>query len=410
MQPTNATQKRWLGLNWQINPNTGWGVLGLNLALEAERDQRFAAVPLVPTIHADWLVSQHGATMERILAREKVACEILKQDQEGCCRCEFPVVHSLGNWLGMTGVSDPRKRVHGTTNLGIIFFESTQFTGKALEAGRAFELILAGSTWNQEVLRKHGLTNVETFLQGVDLALFRPAPPTPKNRTFFVFSGGKLEYRKGQDITVAAFRKFRQRHPDAILVTAWHNPWPKSMTGIDRQGYVTGCPSFDPEGRIDVPAWLEANGVPRGANHDIGLVPNCLMPKVYEQVDVAVLPNRCEGGTNLVAMECLASGIPTILSANTGHLDLVDERHCYPLTKQGPVSPMPPFWGTAGWGESDVDEVVELLERVHQNRVEALERAAAGVRFMQSWSWRARFEELLVHLENTERRRVEKGV
>ena len=51
--------------------------------------------------------------------------------------------------------------------------------------------------------------------------------------------------------------------------------------------------------------------------------PNVGMPHVLHEADVALFPNRAEGGTNLVAMECLASGIPTILSANTGHLDLL---------------------------------------------------------------------------------------
>lgn len=406
MQETNAAKKKWLGLNWQINPNTGWGVLGLNLALQAELDRRRTPVPLVPTLYPEWLISQHGAPLERILAREKIACEILKQDKEGRCHCEFPVLHSLGNWLGVEGVGDPTQRVVGTINLGIIFFENSQVSDQARQTSRAFDLILAGSTWNKQVLLKSGISNVETFLQGVDLALFRPARNAAKDKAFFIFSGGKLEYRKGQDITVAAFRKFRQRHPDAVLVTAWHNPWPQSIKGIDRSGNVAGSPTVDAEGRIDVAGWLEANGLPRGACHDIGLVPNYLMPGVYSQVDVAVLPNRCEGGTNLVAMECLACGIPTILSANTGHLDLADERHCYPLTKQDPVRPVPPFWGTDGWGESDVDEVVAALERVYQDREDAVKRGAAAARFMEDWSWRKRFEELVGLLERAEARRV----
>ena len=49
---------------------------------------------------------------------------------------------------------------------------------------------------------------------------------------FVVFSGGKLELRKGQDIVVAAFRAFVERHPDAVLVNAWHNAWPKLAKSI----------------------------------------------------------------------------------------------------------------------------------------------------------------------------------
>jgi hypothetical protein len=44
------------------------------------------------------------------------------------------------------------------------------------------------------------------------------------------------------------------------------------------------------------------------------------MPQILREIDVAVVPNRFEGGTNLVAMECMACGMPVILSANTGYL------------------------------------------------------------------------------------------
>jgi glycosyltransferase involved in cell wall biosynthesis len=48
------------------------------------------------------------------------------------------------------------------------------------------------------------------------------------------------------------------------------------------------------------------------------------MPSVLQEMNVAVFPNRAEGGTNLVAMECMACGLPVILSGNTGHLDLIE--------------------------------------------------------------------------------------
>ncbi len=38
---------------------------------------------------------------------------------------------------------------------------------------------------------------------------------------FVVFSGGKLEFRKGQDLAVAAMRIFMQRHSDVVFITAW---------------------------------------------------------------------------------------------------------------------------------------------------------------------------------------------
>ena len=65
------------------------------------------------------------------------------------------------------------------------------------------------------------------------------------------------------------------------------------------------------------------NGVPAEQFIDLGVVPNHLMPRVLREMDVAVFPNRCEGGTNLVAMECMACGVPAIVASNTGQRDLI---------------------------------------------------------------------------------------
>ena len=76
--------------------------------------------------------------------------------------------------------------------------------------------------------RAHGLDHVATVLQGIDPRLFRPSSRIGLlPGRFTIFSGGKLEYRMGQDIVVAAFRKFRERRPDALLAVAWQN-WGKS--------------------------------------------------------------------------------------------------------------------------------------------------------------------------------------
>lgn len=43
------------------------------------------------------------------------------------------------------------------------------------------------------------------------------------------------------------------------------------------------------------------------------------MPEVFREVDLAVFPNRCEGGANLVAMEAFAYGLSCLILQNTGH-------------------------------------------------------------------------------------------
>lgn len=84
-----------------------------------------------------------------------------------------------------------------------------------------------------------------------------------------------------------------------------------------------------------------------------------------QDVHVAMFLSRAESGTNLFATQALAMGVPTIISNNTGHQDLVDLNLplCYSVSQNQLRSPD----GEMGdWGESDVDAVVQQLSRIYQ--------------------------------------------
>ena len=59
---------------------------------------------------------------------------------------------------------------------------------------------------------------------------------------------------------------------------------------------------------MDVAAWIEAHGLPRHTFTVIPFVPPEEMVQFMHRSDVALFPNRAEGGTNLVAMEAIAAG------------------------------------------------------------------------------------------------------
>jgi glycosyltransferase involved in cell wall biosynthesis len=395
-----AAPNHWLGLNWQISLTTGWGIAGLNMAHAMERDGRFKAVPLYPIAQLKSVQEENTDFLGKLRRREREVVRLTQDCEEGRLHCDFPVIHSLGNFFHKNGFKEKVKtrpdqiECLGTSDYSIIFFEDNSPNEHTTENARQFEIIFGGSSWNTRVLREHGLANMDTFLQGVDLELFAPARKLDDEK-FVIFSGGKLEYRKGQDIVLAAFREFAKTHPDAVLAVAWNNPWPKSMADIVRSGLVEGVPEKTSDGTQGFSEWAGVNGISPEQFHDSGLVPNHLMPKLFSQVDVAVFPNRCEGGTNLVAMEAMASGIPCILSANTGHLDLIQDDNCYPLHQQGAVMPTADFAGTRDWGESDVAEVVECFERVYTDRTEARRRGEQATKFMQDWSWEKRTSYLI---------------
>jgi len=186
---------------------------------------------------------------------------------------------------------------------------------------------------------------------------------------------------------MAAFKIFAKRHPEATLVTAWHSPWPHLARSLDQTG-IAAPVTFDKDGKLDVRAWADANDIAPDQVIDLGHVPNSSMPPILRQMDVAVFTNRAEGGTNLVAMECMACGIPVILSRNTGHLDLVENDNCYPLNDQGIVED---HWTNLGsikcWGESQVEETVEHLEQIFVDRAEATRRGCRAAAMMERMTW-----------------------
>ncbi len=389
-----------LGIEWQIGVPSGWGTYGFNLLVQMVR-LGHSPVPLVidPSLRVDPLTDR---LLERAMLDHARAKRII--DLHGEAHLPYPVLFGIGDQLTFFRCPDS---VSGSPSLGVVFLESATIPPDNVEAARSLPLILTGSSWNQQILEAHGLTNARFCPQGIDPSLFHPAPRAglvPPDR-FVVFSGGKLEYRKGQDIVVGAFRRFYERHPDALLMTAWHNLWPASLETLGYSPHVDGRPGYDETGRLKVGEWLRANGLPREAFIDLGALTNAQVPRLLRDADLAVFPNRAEGGTNLVAMEAMACGIPTILSANTGHLDLiagaedVGEPVCWALANQIPIGQIAEMPALEGWGETTDDDLLEAMEAAYADRDESRRRGAAAARFMAGWSWEAQTRKMVSLIE-----------
>jgi glycosyltransferase involved in cell wall biosynthesis len=383
---------RKLGIGWQLGVPSGWGTYGVNLALE------LVARGIEPELFfksADLALS--SAAMERLspaLARQPDNIAAFKS-QGG--RFDYPILHALGDKLAQPPFMQP---LRGAPDIGVVFFESATIPPENITHAERFAVIVAGSSWNAEILKAHGLKAVRNCPQGVDLQLFRPG--IRENRfgdRFVVFSGGKLEYRKGQDLVIAAFQRFHEKHPDALLVTAWHSPWPKAAKSMAASTHLKQQPVVHADGRLDISGWAVCNGIPADAIVDLGTLQNTDTPSILRSIDVAVFPNRCEGGTNLVAMECMATGVPVILSRNTGHLDLIQPDNCYALDLQIPIGAVTGRKDFDGWGESSIDEIVARLESAYADREDRLRRGVAAAAFMQGWGWSAQTDRFLRAVE-----------
>ena len=368
--------------HWGVSSYFGWGVYGLNLMLQWARRRDLSVccpLPLDPK-ELDLNPIERWA-LEQVLDESREARARLG-GLRGKARLSCIVLHGLGNNLSLSG-SQRHLELFGTPTIGVVFFEWNSFDKTLRQRAGLYPLIVAGSTWNRDVLAGLGLDQVEVVLQGVDTTHFHPAPRMGwfANR-FAIFSGGKLERRKGHDLVVDAFRVFAQRHRDALLVTAWSSPWPHLARSLNVNACVQPVP-FGDDGQVDALAWTRANGISVQQVLHLGRVPNAQMPRILREMDIALFPNRAEGGTNLVAMECMACGVPTILSANTGHRDLIRSSNCLALERQGRV----PEPGCEDWGESDVEEIVENLERAYQDRTAAQDRGRRGARLMAELTW-----------------------
>jgi glycosyltransferase involved in cell wall biosynthesis len=387
-----------IALTWPPSAVHGWGVFGANLLREVLR--RGAPKPITLfAMQPDLIDARDRDLFQPLMAEQHQIEQQLAGAQGNVSLGGVHVLHSLGNNLEEPAAA---ARFRGSPNVGFTFFENMVFADDVVARNAHFQIMMAGSTWNADILRGLGFPRVGCVFQGIDPDAFAPGPRTGRfGDRFVVFSGGKLELRKGQDLVVAAFKRFQARHPDALLVTVWLNPWPEIMADMAASPHVSGPPAIDQPFPNCINDWVRAQGVPEGAHRDLSPTFNADMPALLRECDAAVFPNRCEGGTNLVAMEALAAGLPCVLSANSGHLDLIGPRqggdHCYPLTRQTPVAFGPQ--GADHWRESDVDEIVENLEAIYQDRAEARRRGQAANAFMQGWSWRNQIDTLLTELD-----------
>lgn len=375
-------------LNWPASPTYGWGILGLNIfwrwAIDGE------VWPLMGAF-----ISEHdvaGYDPLRIYTARDAIMESNRFQRElartRAMSVDVPVVHGLGN--GLVGP----ETVRGRRNIGRCIFEDTRLSGLDDKLAK-YDILLTASLWNAGLLKANCGKQVEIIFEGIDPALFHPAPKAGclNSSRFYVFSGGKVEFRKGHDLVLRAFREFSKRHNDAVLVTAWQSPWPQLAAGF--RGSLEHSLELTREGRIDVMGWVARNGIDPNCVIELPQIPNPVMPSVLREMDCAIAVSRAEACTNLPATEAMACGIPVILAPNTGVLDLAREDNCIRLTRQTPVTNVVES-GTEGWGESDVEEIVAALERLYADRAQAERIGSAGADWIvkENRTWAAHAERL----------------
>ena len=283
----------------------------------------------------------------------------------------------------------------GRRNFGYTFFES-ELTSNSLSNAPAYDLILAGSSWCRDRLLEKGINNCEVLLQGIDPEVFYPSEQAPAKDRFVIFSGGKFELRKGQDLVLKAVKVLMDRYPDVFLVTCWYNLWPESLKLMEYSKHIRFKYNPQLSWKELMETTLVENGLDPSRVTIHQLVPHQKLRQLYLDTTVGLFPNRCEGGTNLVLMEYMACGRPVIASFASGHRDVVSRRNALLLTElEDFLVKMADGSLFARWQEADFDQLVECLEYAYHHRDELEKLGRRAARDMAGLTWRASAERLL---------------
>ena len=359
----------------------GWGLCGKHLVKE------MAGMTTVRYINPDFDAKELGDEMAGyVIAGALAPAEEIDAMVSGSIETvDNPVLHAI---------TDHRLKpwsveLKGSFNAGYTFFEVDRLSSQDIENGRKyFDVIVTGSTWCENILRRHGLDQVQTVIQGIDPQLFNSAGSEKELflDRFVVFSGGKFELRKGQDIVIRAYKVLQDRHPDVMLVNAWYNPWQFSMQTMSGSPYIR-C-NFDQSDYLStVNAVLNANGIDLSRVVSVLPHPNAQMAKIYKNTDIGLFPNRCEGGTNLVLMEYMACGKPVIASYSSGHQDILTAQNSIRIQRLRQMQIQSGNKVQSVWDDPDLDEVIAHLEAAYQNRKPLRSIASRAAQDLSQLTW-----------------------
>lgn len=357
----------------------GWGVCGRYLAKE------LSTLDPVALVTEPFDVKEVGDELDYHLLRGLLRVE------PRLSPVDAPVLQAVAN----AEMLPYRPGLRGRFTLGYTFFEHNLLGPRQIENLRQnCDHVAAGSSFCEEALRAHGFSAVTTVLQGVDTSIFHPAPGGKEyfRDRFVVFSGGKFEFRKGQDLVIRAFKVLQDRHPDVLLVNAWYNSWPEWLRTMQASPHIRFQPAAsDYLGLIT--EVLRDNGIDLERVITLLPRPNVMMARIFRNTDVGLFPNRCEGGTNLVLMEYMACGRPAIASFNSGHRDILTPANAVLIRSHRPIVLRDRDVNVAEWAEPDLDETIALLEWAYQNRGQLGGIANQAARDLAALTWRRAAEQ-----------------
>ncbi|MBT5307523.1 MAG: glycosyltransferase family 4 protein [Candidatus Scalindua sp.] len=369
--------------------NFGWGVCGKYLVKEISNitDTKY--------ITENFGVEDIGDEYEFHFLKSKLISETEATNiNSGESRqVEGPVLQAISNHSLVPWGPE----INGSFKAGYTFFEENILKQEYIQNGKDnFDVVITGSKWCEEVLRNHGLDNVTTVIQGVDQQIFNSHHSEKEifKDKFVIFSGGKFEIRKGQDIVIKAYKILQDRHKDVMLVNSWYNMWGESMNTMAASQHIKYQVNSKDYSTI-INTILHDNGL--DTNRIVTMLPrpNAMMSKIYKNTDIGLFPNRCEGGTNLVLMEFMACGKPVIASYNSGHRDVINNDNSIMIENMKQIDINKNGTRIATWDDPDLDETVSHLEWAYQNRDKLKSHGLCAANDLKELTWKKSAEKFI---------------
>ena len=178
---------------------------------------------------------------------------------------------------------------------------------------RAGSLMIGSSGYSSSLIASLGVPadRIRTVYPGVDPARFHPGVDGRQERAMLAPSGpmllsvGRLQRRKGHDLTISAVARLRDRYPNLQYVIAGEGAERPRLEQLVAEHGVEGNVTF------------------------IGGISDERLPTLYAACDVFMMPTRQDGadveGFGIVFLEAAASGRPTIGGRNGGVPEAIAE-------------------------------------------------------------------------------------
>lgn len=266
-------------------------------------------------------------------------------------------------------------------HIGFPIFELDTFNDIEKHNLGSCDKLFVCSEWAKNILYNHkewSSPRVSVVPLGVDMNIFKPSSPTPKDNIVF-FNCGKWEIRKGHDILIQAFKKISAEYNNVELWMMCANPFNSNEENA---------------------RWHQLYNHPK-----IKIIPRAeTQMQVYNimsQITCGVFPSRGEGW-NLELLEIMACGKHAIATNYSAHTQFCTQANCGLINIKETESAFDGKWffNQGNWakiGNEEIDILVNLMKVVIKNY--NCELNNAGIETAKQFSWDNTATQILNNLD-----------